>query len=236
MPNSDLIGNKKCEKLTWRSLVCIPRYRYWVYVWIDEIPGNIPPSVHHSSLCNLIIIIIEELVFIFSRLRSFKNRNQISLRQGACRSLNFDIWVLTKAVGLKFKVSCLFVPKVGAFRWSVVAAISLRIERTTQRFHGACHDFTRFFKIFNHCFDFLTQIRKHQHAVHLIFAEKETETHSAVGYWFGYWPAGKAESKGAQQSKVANYSLRVLTKAIAGCIRKWNKYLLRLSRLRNWKL
>ena len=132
-------------------------------------------SNHHNHWSE-----VEELVFIFSRLRSFKNRNQISLRQGACRSLNFDIWVLTKAVGLKFKVSCLFVPKVGAFRWSMVAAISLRIERTTQRFHGACHDFTRFFKIFNHCFDFLTQIRKHQHAVHLIFAEKETETHSAV--------------------------------------------------------
>lgn len=44
---------------------------------------------------------------------------------------------------------------------------------------SSCHDFTRFFKLFDHCFDFLTQIRKH--AVHLLFsAEKETETHSAV--------------------------------------------------------
>ena len=187
-------------------------------------------SNHHNHWSE-----VEELVFIFSRLlRSFKNRNQISLRQGACRSLNFDIWVLTKAVGLKFKVSCLFVPKVGAFRWSVVAAISLRIERTTQRFHGACHDFTRFFKIFNHCFDFLTQIRKHQHAVHLIFAEKETETHSAVVNT-DLVTDRPAKLRVRAPSK-ANYALRLLTKAIPGCIRKWNKYLLRLSRLRNWKL
>ena len=44
---------------------------------------------------------------------------------------------------------------------------------------SACHDFTRFFKLFDHCFDFLTQIRRH--AVHLIMgAEKETEADSAV--------------------------------------------------------
>lgn len=95
----------------------------------------------------------------------------------------------------------------------MVVAISLRIERTTQRFHGACHDFTRFFKIF----DFLTQIRKHQHAVHLIFAEKETETHSAVVNT-DLVTDRPAKLRVRAPSK-ANYALRLLTKAIAGCIK-----------------
>ena len=86
-----------------------------------------------------------------------------------------------------------------------------------------CLDFTRFFKLFDHCFDFLTQIRKH--AVHLTLgAEKETEGDSAVV---------KTDLVTDRPAKLrvkapnkANYALRLLSKAIAGCIRKWNKYLL----------
>ena len=91
-----------------------------------------------------------------------------------------------------------------------------RLEALDQDSFGlsACHDFTRFFKLFDHCFDFLTQIRRH--AVHLIMgAEKETENHSAV-VKTDLLSGRPAKLRGRAPSKT-NYALRLLTKAIAGC-------------------
>ena len=82
---------------------------------------------------------------------------------------------------------------------------------------SACHDFTRFFKLFDHCFDFLTQFTQiRRHAVHLIMgAEKETENHSAV-VKTDLLSGRPAKLRGRAPSKT-NYALRLLTKAIAGC-------------------
>ena len=102
---------------------------------------------------------------------------------------------------------------------------------------SACHDFTRFFKLFDHCFDFLTQIRRH--AVHLIMgAEKETEEDSAVANT-DLVTRRPAKLRLRAPSKTKQTMLRVCWPRRSHgvtCIRKWNKYLLRLSRLRNWKL
>ena len=71
-----------------------------------------------------------------------------------------------------------------------------------------------FFKLFDHCFDFLTQIRRH--AVHLIMgAEKETEGYSAVANT-DLVTDRPAKLRVRAPSKT-NYALRLLTKAIAGC-------------------
>ena len=96
----------------------------------------------------------------------------------------------------------------------MVAAISLRIEKTSQRFHGACHDFTRFFKDFDRCFDFLTQIRKH--ALHLIFAEKETEEHFVVVNTV--LVSDRPAKLRVRAPSTANYALRLLTKGKTVCI------------------
>ena len=147
---------------------------------------------------------VEELVFIFSRLlRSFKNRNQISLRQGACRSLNFDIWVLTKAVGLKFKVSCLFVPKVLAFilelldgQWSPPFPCESKGQLNDFMVHAMIsRDFSKFSIIV------LIFWRKYANTSDFCW-EGNGNTFSCCKHWFRYWPADKAESKGAQQSKL----------------------------------
>ena len=102
---------------------------------------------------------------------------------------------------------------------------------------SACHDFTRFFKLFDHCFDFLTQIRRH--AVHLIMgAEKETEADSAVANT-DLVTRRPAKLRLRPPSKTKQTTLCVCRPRRSHgvtCIRKWNKYLLRLSRLRNWKL
>ena len=98
----------------------------------------------------------------------------------------------------------------------MVAAISLQIERTSQRFHGACHDFTRFFKNFDRCFDFLTQIRKH--SLHLIFAEKEMEKHFVV--LNTVLVSDRPAKLRVRAPSTANYALRLLTKAKAECIRE----------------
>ena len=121
--------------------LCIPRYRYWVYVWIDEILWNIPPSVHHSSLRNLIIIIEARFrnLCSFFLVFSIFQKPESDFVKARCVSV-IEFWHLSfdkSSRPQKFRV-CSFLKCWPTFQsfW-VVAVIFLRIERITQRLHGA---------------------------------------------------------------------------------------------------
>ena len=112
-----------------------------MYVWIDEILWNIPPSVHHSSLRNLIIIIEARFrnLCSFFLVFSIFQKPESDFVKARCVSV-IEFWHLSfdkSSRPQKFRV-CSFLKCWPTFQsfW-VVAVIFLRIERITQRFHGA---------------------------------------------------------------------------------------------------
>ena len=166
-------------------------------IWIDEIPRSI-----------MVISTLRSSLFIVQsnhNHRTFKNRNQISLRQSACRSLNFDIWVLTKVLSLLFVLS---------FRWSPPFPCKSKGHLNDFMVHATIsRDFSKISIVV------LIFWRKYANILCIwFFAEKEMEKRFVV--LNTVLVSDRPAKLRVRAPSTANYALRLLTKAKAECIRE----------------